>query len=141
MLGIIAFGRGQIQYERGRSRQIRGVSLMSFVRAILSCLAGAAFAVTGAVLFLVIDDWLHPLPPAYRVAPDPLRQTRNLLRDGDTLAAISLIGALCGLMIFFGRMEFRRRIMRRRTARGLCVTCGYDLRASAERCPECGTVQ
>ena len=35
---------------------------------------------------------------------------------------------------WWGRKERRQRL-------GLCLRCGYDMRASAERCPECGELK
>lgn len=38
-------------------------------------------------------------------------------------------------------IHHRRRFGRRQRARaGFCFNCGYDLRESPERCPECGTI-
>jgi hypothetical protein len=39
-------------------------------------------------------------------------------------------------IITYGR---RRLILSRRRKKGLCLKCGYDIRASNDKCPECGT--
>jgi len=38
------------------------------------------------------------------------------------------------------RRERRQRLAGARADAGLCSVCGYDLRASPDRCPECGVV-
>jgi hypothetical protein len=50
----------------------------------------------------------------------------------------TVIGSLLPLARIASRVVKVRRSTRRRRA-GLCPACGYDLRASPGRCPECGT--
>ena len=51
--------------------------------------------------------------------------------------AIPLICLLIPLPLILFLMDRRARAIQRIT--GLCLICGYDLRATPERCPECGT--
>jgi hypothetical protein len=59
-----------------------------------------------------------------------------LLWFGSPLAIVAGAEALERLLV----TRQRRRVARieRRIAAGLCVRCGYDVRASGGRCSECG---
>ena len=65
---------------------------------------------------------------------------------GDCCAPIgTFLGMVTGVSVMlmaFGPgvfFLFARRIDRLRRKKKLCLVCGYDIRASAARCPECGT--
>jgi hypothetical protein len=83
-------------------------------------------AISGLVVFLwFVFDWLPP----------------NQSDDPEILLAGAVGIALPMFPLWIGTHELIR-LLRRSKERvpGICQNCGYDLRATPDRCPECGAI-
>jgi hypothetical protein len=80
------------------------------------------------------DGWEH----RPRRAASGIGTFRALLDAPHARISLWLPALLFALAPTYWLLGPRRR-RAKRSKLGLCPTCGYDLRASPDRCPECGT--
>jgi hypothetical protein len=116
----------------------------------------------GVVLFWWIHDkadepfrWSYSSHEPWGAAPGPTHQPWGLARtswnvtfrmpglfiDGDVRMTSVIVSDWLAALVtgtLPATWVWRYLVVRRRNRKGLCPRCGYDLRASRERCPECG---
>lgn len=99
--------------------------------------------------------WLNQLPPGitFQFMGLQFRRSNTFLGVTNSPRYLSMFGTISWLTLPYWQivvlfsilpaiylLRFKERRRADRIRRGLCGECGYDLRASPDRCPECGAV-
>ena len=85
-------------------------------------------------------EWANPNGGSFpRLRFDlPVRPNNPLTVITPDLAWVAV--SFCVMLVWYARRRARSHMQARRRRNGLCTSCGYDLRASLDRCRECGAV-
>lgn len=97
------------------------------------------FQMAAGIYFLIFCPFLTDLNPLLLIpwVQETYGALAFLYPRGVVLHYLSIWVAL-GFFHYVLKQEETQR--KRRKKRGECVECGYDLRATPDTCPECGTV-
>ena len=96
--------------------------------------------VTGPLLTILWNEWdTHWQCAGFEYGRGEFIQVRHRYATTEVRVPLWFVALLAApLPAWRGRNLARKRTVSRRASRGLCVQCGYDVRATPARCPECG---